>query len=112
MVAVESGGEVQTALATSIHQTKRDIVLETWELVERPTRNDRENKAPEVQQRAWIRQDGPEGAVQLTGNVPLRLPLCQAEPQGIFSRSKLEEYAQLAWRKHETVSTQRRGLAR
>lgn len=109
---LESEGEVQIVLTTSIHQTKRDIVLEAWELAERPTRNDPEQNTPEVKQRVWIHQDGPEGAVQLTGNVPLRLPFCRAllrEPQGnerdfVFSRNRLEEYAQLVWNKHESIS--------
>lgn len=95
----------------NLHPPNRDIALEAWELVERPTRNDPEKKAPEVKQRLWIRRDSPKGAVQLTGNVPLRLPLCQAllrESQGnerdfVFSRSKRQEYAQLVWSKHENV---------
>lgn len=54
---VESAGDVKTAVTIAVHQTTKEITIETWELVSRPTRQDKSKRVPDVTQRIVVSQN-------------------------------------------------------
>ena len=53
----ESRGDVRNALTISVYQTKRAVVIDSWEWVGRSMRADSGRGVPEVKQRVVITQD-------------------------------------------------------
>lgn len=52
----ESQGEVAIAITISVHNTRREIIMELWGMVARPTRADPAKKVPAVEHRVVVSQ--------------------------------------------------------
>lgn len=68
----QAGGDVKAALTISVNKNKKEITVEKWELIPRPTRNDENMKFPEVTGHIFISQQK-DGPIDVTGH-PLTLP--------------------------------------
>ncbi|KAI9930525.1 hypothetical protein ASPWEDRAFT_27045 [Aspergillus wentii DTO 134E9] len=106
----ESGGDVKTVLTVSVHQTKREIVVKRWGLMNRPTRTDTDKLVPEVVQKVVISQLTNNHPVRVT-NAPLTIPFKdfflrtanQGEEDIVFSEENLEYIADTVWKVHKKV---------
>lgn len=106
----EAGGDVKTALNITVHQKKREVTIEKWELIPRGTRQDANKKVAEITQRAVISQKTVNDPIRVTG-CPLTLPfehffLRPANPgEGdiVLDKSDMETIAILVWNVHSNV---------
>ncbi|PKX95868.1 uncharacterized protein P174DRAFT_430188 [Aspergillus novofumigatus IBT 16806] len=107
---LEAGGDVKTALTIFVHQTRRGVVIEKWQLIPRETRQDQNKKVPEITQRAVMSQKTDNDPIRVTG-YPLTLPfehffLRPANPgEGdiVLDESDLKTIANLIWNVHSKV---------
>jgi hypothetical protein len=107
---LEAGGDVKTVLTITVHQTRREVIIEKWELIPRGTRQDRNKKVAGVSQRAIMPQRTDNDPIRVTG-YPLTLPfehffLRPANPgEGniVLDESDLETIATLIWGVHSKV---------
>lgn len=106
----ESAGDVKTALTIAVHQTRREITVEKWELIERPTRQDGDKKVSVITQRAIVSQRTAGDPIRVTGsqiNIPFEhlflRPAGSNEGAIVFEVSDLEELATEVWRVHAKV---------
>lgn len=54
----ESQGDVAIAITISVHKTRREITIDLWGVVARPTRADPARKVPAVEHRVVLSQGG------------------------------------------------------
>jgi hypothetical protein len=107
---LEAGGDVKTALTIFVHQTRREVVIEKWELIPRETRQNQNKKVPEITRRAVMSQKTDNDPIRVTG-YPLTLPfehffLRPANPgEGdiVLDESDLKTIAKLIWNVHSKV---------
>jgi hypothetical protein len=107
---LEAGGDVKTALTIFVHQTRREVVIEKWELTPRETRQNQNKKVPEITRRAVMSQKTDNDPIRVTGH-PLTLPfehffLRPANPgEGdiVLDESDLKTIAKLIWNVHSKV---------
>lgn len=106
----ESQGDVTMAIAISVHKAKKEITIELWGMMARPTRTEPAKKVPEIRHRVVISQ----GTSQQTINVaraPLTIsfhdlflrPAGPNEGDLVFSKEDFEEIASAVWQVHEKV---------
>ncbi|GIK05011.1 hypothetical protein Aspvir_009110 [Aspergillus viridinutans] len=106
----ESGGDVKTALNITVHQTKREVTIEKWELISRETRQDENKKVAEITQRAVISQKTVNDPIRVTGcslaqsfeHLFLR-PANPGEGDIVLDKSDMETNAELIWNVHSKV---------
>ncbi|OJJ35176.1 hypothetical protein ASPWEDRAFT_40360 [Aspergillus wentii DTO 134E9] len=100
----ESNGEVRTALTISVHQKKEEIVLQKWEMMERPTRENPDRHAPVMMQQVVMSRRPGEGAIHIS-NAPLRIafeslflrPAGESERDILFTEKSLKSLATKVW---------------
>ncbi|KAJ9290641.1 hypothetical protein DTO021C3_1906 [Paecilomyces variotii] len=106
---LEADGDLKTALTISIHTERKESTVEKWELIPRPTRQDKNKKVAEVTGHIVMSQKE-EDPIDVTGH-PLTLPfehffLRPANPgEGdiILDKSEMEIIAELVWNVHPKV---------
>lgn len=100
-------GEVKNAVTLSVSQTRREIVIEIWELVHRATRQEPQRKAPAVTQHLVLSQATSKSPLIIT-NAPLIIEFAKLflrEPNAnngedniVFREDTLEYYALSVWK--------------
>ena len=102
----ESRGDVKNVLTVSVHQTKKEIVIESWGWSGRPTRAESARRVPEVKQRVVITQSINQPVAHVAG-APLTIPfedlfLRQPVPSSreedlVFNLQELKYMAYMIW---------------
>lgn len=100
-------GEVKNVLTLSVSQTRREIVMEIWDVVDRATRQDPQRKAPAVTQHIVLSQATSKSPLMIT-NAPLIIDFTKLflrdpnannrEDNIVFREDTLEYYALSVWK--------------
>lgn len=69
---IESAGDVKTVVTIAVHQTTKEITIEAWRLVSRPTKQEKNKRVPDVTQRVVVTQNSDE--IRVKGG-PLTIPI-------------------------------------
>ncbi|KAJ9219519.1 hypothetical protein DTO271D3_747 [Paecilomyces variotii] len=106
---LEADGDLKTALTISVHTKRKESTVEKWELIPRPTRQDKNKKVAEVTGHIVMSQKE-EDPIDVTGHL-LTLPFehfflrpaKSGEGDIILDKSDMEIIAELVWNVHPKV---------
>lgn len=106
----ESKGDVKTALTVLVSRTRREIIIEDWAMVDRPTRAEPSKQVPHVGQRVVISQEAAEQPIRMNSDhLEIRFQRLflraagQNEGNIVLTREDLESIANMSWNVHPNV---------
>jgi predicted alpha/beta hydrolase len=101
---------VKIALTVRVSQTKREIAIEDWAMVDRPTRVEPSKQVPHVGQRVVISQEAAGQPIRMNSDhLEIRFQRLflrtagQNERDIVLTREDLESIANLSWNVHPNV---------
>lgn len=106
---IESAGDVKTVMTIAVYQTTREIIIEIWGLVSRPTRQEKNKLVPDVTQRIMVTQNS-DDEIRVKGS-PLTIPFNHfflrdkgaGEGDLVLDEDDLKTVATSVWEVHSNV---------
>lgn len=106
---IESAGDVKTVMTIAVYQTTREIIIEIWGLVSRPTRQEKNKRVPDVTQRIVVTQNS-DDEIRVKGS-PLTIPFNHfflrdkgaGEDDLVLGEDDLKTVATSVWEVHSNV---------
>ena len=106
----ESAGDVKAALTIAVQKARREITIEKWELIKRPTRQDEDKRVCEVTRRVTVSQGAVDQPIRVTGGsleIPFEYlflrPAGLHEGDIVFDELDLKELATMVWKLHAKI---------